>query len=836
MKKIIAIFLAFLVAEVCIAQKEERDIPKGVFEKVTIPKNSYNQVFSVYQADAATLAQEWNSTHFLLQNERYATGIYPPNSILSTNSKSIILPQLNENQKLILQIKGAFETETGYDFLWILVSTDGGIHYTSLGAQIGKCDDWDQTIDLSKFAGKEIILSFRLNSDESFEGSGCSLDSVDIFVASTISSFSLRSQNSEDTIAVSSSKVKKLQITGTGTDNYPADLFIYFTATDDEGNYVPNLKQEDITLTINGKSADKCMSLQENTNTPVDIAFLMDNSGSMSTPIANINAQIEDLIDSLSNKFEVKAGLYRFGSGTNTPLCPGEIVTDNKGQFFWNLNDSEEKNTFKTTIWGQNTTTRGDIEKYYEVFSHFASMDNLNYNDNAKKVIIMIGDESVTGSNATNCEGDTINVQTEQTVIDALKGKFTVINIVRTSYYSYFSPISAATGGTDIDIYGSYDAVMSKISEVVKSTYVLRVDMSCLNLPTDSTCTSIIISLQGEDIISVPASDTICPYLKESVVMRRTNPTVDLDTSCVNPWDNVSLGVYLTGVPADISPDSIEVTAYISDTAKTGTSLPAHYNSADNSYYVTVPASFVNEPYFKYRFQANVPGAGKLIKSPNGGISEWTVAVCENYPPVISNVEHACSDSLQICADVTDATQYVNKTRIYYRELGTVAAYSFIEMEPCADSTSRYCATIPSPGAGINIEYYIYAEDNYGAQGLYGSPEMPDTVFCSCIEVALSSNPITSVSDTLTFALPESSRTTVYLLDRDGKPAYELGKDGKPTSREIGPILDEMREAGTHKISLKELFKYNLDPLTPYILVIETDEQKSFMYLYVSKI
>ena len=111
--------------------------------------------------------------------------------------------------------------------------------------------------------------------------------------------------------------------------------------------------------------------------------------------------------------------------------------------------------------------------------------------------------------------------------------------------------------------------------------------------------------------------------------------------------------------------------------------------------------------------------------------------------------------------------------------------------------------------------------ESYGYM-LTSSSNDPDY---KCLSINLSSNPITSTSHTLSFTLPEASQIKVSLYDKNGNRINT-----------IPDIFDDHLEAGLHDLSLDKLFNYRLDPLTPYILVIETKEQKSLIYLYVSKI
>ncbi len=134
---------------------------------------------------------------------------------------------------------------------------------------------------------------------------------------------------------------------------------------------------------------------------------------------------------------------------------------------------------------------------------------------------------------------------------------------------------------------------------------------------------------------------------------------------------------------------------------------------------------------------------------------------------------------------------------------------------------NEFVNSVPTDISGIFKDQRGVNRGNPACIGAYEYYFAP----CEAITASLSGNPITSESHTLTLTLTKPARTKIYLLDKGGNRINS-----------IPDIVNESYSTGTHEVRLNDLFRRNLDPLTPYILVIETDEQKSFMYLYVSKI
>ena len=201
MKYLLIILSSFFFIEISNAQTVLTETFDTDLVQKNSPQRDYTKVKSIYSADAQELSSEWISNDFSLDDQgHYSTGPYPSNASLSTRSNPIALPALEENQKILLQLKGFYHTEYIFDPIIISISTDGGENFTKIAVKSGRGINWDEDFDLSQFAEKNAIISFNLIADESYEGEGLSLDSMDIFFASYSPSFSLRSEGSEDNL------------------------------------------------------------------------------------------------------------------------------------------------------------------------------------------------------------------------------------------------------------------------------------------------------------------------------------------------------------------------------------------------------------------------------------------------------------------------------------------------------------------------------------------------------------------------------------------------------------------------------------------------------------
>lgn len=123
-----------------------------------VPVRNYTVVDTVYSANAQKMASDWVSRGFWLDDQGRYSNDGTLNPYAYTRSTPIKLPALEENQKIIMQVKGFYRVLYPLSGIRILISTDGGKNF-DLFAGIGGGVKyvWDRDFDLSKFANKEII-------------------------------------------------------------------------------------------------------------------------------------------------------------------------------------------------------------------------------------------------------------------------------------------------------------------------------------------------------------------------------------------------------------------------------------------------------------------------------------------------------------------------------------------------------------------------------------------------------------------------------------------------------------------------------------------------------
>ena len=108
-------------------------------------------------------------------------GNYPNNADAYLDSPALVLAL---EPPLELSFWHWFEIESGWDYGYVRISTDGGSTWDMLDSYTGYEEFWhEETIDLSLYAGEEVIIRWHFYSDYSLYYAGWYLDDVSIIGA-----------------------------------------------------------------------------------------------------------------------------------------------------------------------------------------------------------------------------------------------------------------------------------------------------------------------------------------------------------------------------------------------------------------------------------------------------------------------------------------------------------------------------------------------------------------------------------------------------------------------------------------------------------------------------
>ena len=199
-------------------------------------------------------------------------------------------------------------------------------------------------------------------------------------------------------------------------------------------------------------------------------------------------------------------------------------------------------------------------------------------------------------------------------------------------------------------------------------------------------------------------------------------------------------------------------------------------------------------------------------------------------------------DSLHIGFTVHNPceTDTIRNVMVYY---GYNGDNSLSHQNPALmQDDSIWRATIPLCDTVQSVRYKIKAENSWASINYPAVGEKVDNLLkqwfvvrtdCEpmCGSFSLSSNPVTSKSDTLGFNVGYKCDIRFALLDRKGNPIPRLSGRLKKT---------RTYEAGTYSEPLSKifpgLFRMGLDPLTPYLLVVSNGNEVFMTYVYISRL
>lgn len=199
-------------------------------------------------------------------------------------------------------------------------------------------------------------------------------------------------------------------------------------------------------------------------------------------------------------------------------------------------------------------------------------------------------------------------------------------------------------------------------------------------------------------------------------------------------------------------------------------------------------------------------------------------------------------DSLHIGFTVHNPceTDTIRNVMVYYGYNGDT---SLSHQNPALmQDDSIWRATIPLCDTVQSVRYKIKAENSWASINYPAVGEKVDNLLkqwfvvrtdCEpmCGSFSLSSNPVTSKSDTLGFNVGYKCDIRFALLDRKGNPIPGLSGRLKKT---------RTYEAGSYSEPLSKifpgLFRMGLDPLTPYLLVVSNGNEVFMTYVYISRL
>lgn len=560
---------------------------------------------------------------------------------------------------------------------------------------------------------------------------------------------------------ITSSK-HNLQIINVNTENYPEAIFVEFTVTNDSGKFVSGLQEKDFIIKDNSTKKYSCKRLIQELNEykyPIDIVFLMDNSGTMDDEQKRISETLNDLLNGLSEKGDVRVALARFGHTVwasdllyNGEYIWADIIKANYTSVFSPLRNKKDIDQFTDDIWGKNNLN-GIYEPYYNALKWVAEQQ-LDYREDASKIFIMIGDEAYNDyyyidENNENCFYDNVNNDYEK-VDETTVSKILNENNIQTfiiqnpNFITEYNTITQQTNGKFYDVtqWDNKNILADIATKVeIKENYVLRY---CVE--TDNTSCE-----DAREITIILNKDTVSNnyYPIKSATIERTEKTCTLDYLQVENNTPIELSAIVSKNGNQI--DTLKL-FYLSEGKlyeKINTDCKV-INDNQQEYSFTIPAEHVSGTHIAYYFETNAKvelndySIVTKITSPahTHELFTWTIAINPCKAPIISNVNNQIAvpcRSINISANVTDDN--LETVMLDYRMSNIDTDYKNVEM--IQQLEDHYIAFIPAESAAdASIEYFIVATDKTGLQAHYGTPENPIIQKIEALSVASKQDPM----------------------------------------------------------------------------------------------
>ena len=740
--------------------------PKGEYKRAPLMQHDYFTQESIYSFDTPTLV----------------TGPYSNNVKFLAATEYVHIPNVENNERLVVSFKCTMETESYYDICSAGYVLPDGRSYTLWSASGVIKEPEDIYIDITHLAGKSLKLFFSLQSDSTNNGGGWSVWDVKIERAGKLNPI-LKLAPADNSYKVNVLKVN--------TENFPDAVFVEFTVTDNAGNYIRDLKLSDFKLWDNDTEMTGCRRLVQDfseVSLPIDVVFLVDNSGSMSGPQKKVNKAISTFVDSLRNKGNVRVGLVRFGQSEQKMLCPEYgVMEKTNGSFFIDLQTEADMANFRE-LWSRNEIT-GGYEPYYEVLNWITDQ-NVDYRANAQKVFIMIGDEPVEdGDNNETCYNQP-SLLTQAAVAEKLNRQGIQTFIIEgASYYDQFSSIADGTGGGLYSVYtDDYCPILTDMGKKISGRYIMRY---CLDIDDPEQIKGGERSVDVECNGDKDSRGSGKYYVTRLSKIVRSPATRALDTTAVDKGMPIPLEFDVIGNGNTIDYARVYIKRYTDDGSQPYSTLTLNASDAvsvkgDTLHFkIDVPGHWVDGPYMLYYIEASVHrdnGDGTTYK---GTVSSppyyrndfaWYIAVNPRKAPEIANVSitpaFPCSTIEMQVEMKMGVEQY--EVGVHYRIADTPSDYHEI-LATRQGNTGKYSVQIPATALSYNaVEYFVTAKSFDGLTGRYGSAENP-------MRIDIDPSAVVPKNYPMDIVFPSSSSVLVNcqgLADGDTIAAYYTAECG----------------------------------------------------------
>ena len=734
------IFLAlFFTSYWSFGQENEQPPAKGQVTENTVVAlpNAYKTLSVLFKGDRGWTNTNWK-TGGAGSGVLFSTGEYRNGGIYQLESPDVKLSLLkNPSERYNLYLEEWYELETYYDQGQVQVSTDAGQTWETLSIRSGRSKVRTTTINITAYAGKTARFRLLMKADRSNTYAGWNVSRVNIKHETLLSSVERTSKfDKARTSAASTATGLNGSLTNLDAQRFPRFIFGNVNVFDgvqpidslDESNFFVKefVKDRNDPTKIDTIPVPKDQFFKvfppnssDVIQRPVDIVFLMDNSGSMIQERDSITANVTSFTQALENaQYDYRIGICHFPRAGSSA---GDIV------FFDNAAFYDTITTF-LPAWNTAIQMTGSIERSWDAL-YFAA-DEYVFRPLAQKIFILLTDETITNNNIRYSQ-----ITDQQVVIDRL-----INNGIRTYavvesgtlFDSDFGTIATATGGRQYDIYSPFNDILGDIGTQIENTYIVRYAPTNPEFDGLERDVEVTVDYQGSNI---QLNGTYTPGAAPSVL--RTDATLALSRQAQQRGRTVTIEVQTYDWK---EPYPVDVTLFyrkVDDTTAYKTRVMAKTNStivnaSGGSYELAtwstqIPSTDVLDPGISYYVRAsdgNITTTAPEFIDRDG--FPWAFAVLPNLPPVVNHTPIKKADpksTITFTAEVIDNTNSVDRVFLSFREEGGTG-FTDVPMTR-VPGTNDYTYTLNALNTDVILEYFIVGIDNFGVPTSSGSITSP---------------------------------------------------------------------------------------------------------------
>jgi len=739
-KSLLFLVLFVLSAYVGFAQENEKSLPKGrLLEMPVSPAfNGYQTERVLLEVSPANGLDNWKKVNWKAESGVVSSQPFVKSGLVSLESPAIQLPALKgPDQRLNLYLEEAFEIESYHDQGLVQVSADQGRSWQTLSVSTGKSEWRTSVINLTSYAGKSVQLAFKLDLDAATAFKGWSIRHISLkqeVLAQANASPPLPAPSADGARTMG---VLNGQYVSTDAQKFPRYVYAQVKVSDGttplttlrEPNfyvreYVKDLYGPgtlDTLAAVRDSSFKVYPPLNSTVKKPVDIVFLMDNSGSMGDEQAQVRANVANFVNELELRgFDYRLALCRFGQAASNGI---PLFHNNAGWY---------KGTAFTTMWQAVNTVDGANEPSWDAL--YQSTTQYSFLAGSQKVFILITDESITGNNLPYNQ-----IKDRQIVINKLLASgvktYTLVP-AGSPFDSDFGAIATATGGRSYNITAPFTGILNDIGTDINNTYTIRYT------PTNPTFDGLKRDVEVKATYNGSTITLLGQYTPGAApILLRTDATLALHKQ--GQAQDIPITISVEAIDYDQTITN-NVTLYYRFIAKPG-QIQGPYKPLTmvrqsiipgpvtrSIWAATIPggpAGDVKDPGIQYYFRASdgvaTTTAPEFLDRPG---FPFSFAVLPNVAPVITHTPIATADpkaAITFSANVTDNTINVSKVYLYYMKDSDLT-WSSAEMTLTTAPTYQY--VMQALNTNTVLSYYIVAEDNFRVSTFHGESTAPHAI------------------------------------------------------------------------------------------------------------